>query len=209
MLRIFKQDPNKAIAGTKVTLEQAEAAVTQLLCEREALLLESEAADATADVDRRLASARSRVAACHDRVALLEREASKSSDAERETQREAAISKMRKPLERRQVAAVAIERLIGDLGAQMAEFKQASEAIAETWPFDNHALSACLNFGPFLREVGHALHAAGRPDWDKQPFMPAPAAPVLVAGLEPRGVAGHAAETAAKLIRECINARIS
>ena len=174
MKGILKRDPAAAIAKTQNIRANIALQIAGLVKEREALLLGDD--DQALDrLDAEIARLRRACEVHRERIALLEGELRRQEIERLEGRRAAAIAVIERKLAARNAAAVALERAVTDLGEALFAVLDARKAVLTGWPECLPPVAGHeLGLAGFNREFAWALHAAGRPDWDRPCAIPAP-----------------------------------
>jgi hypothetical protein len=113
--------------------------------------------------------------------------------AERAKQYAAAIAVIEQRLAEQVELAGEVEAAVKHLGDTWNRLINWRQSIISGWP-EGLPLPRATDFQDLKdlrRELAVLLFSAGKPTWNRPPSIPAPAGPIGVAGLEPRGLAKY------------------
>jgi hypothetical protein len=210
-LPTFRRDAAAGLATAQAKLKEAESRLVELASERALALAESDEVSAVHSIDLRLVGERQTAATLVDRIAVL-RAAVRQQQAETtERQRQAALLEVQRRLDQQVQLAKGVEEAVRLLGGRWNELLRWRQAIIAGWP-DNlprPLASDFENVGPLRRELGHALHAAGKPAWDRLCSIPPPVPAMAVEGLSPKGISGYVAAAGAGFLARIKAQRIA
>jgi hypothetical protein len=209
-LPTFRKDAAAGLAKAQAALTAANGRIAELEIDRLTALQESDAIEPIHALDLQIAGQRAAAATHADRVQVL-RAALKEQRAEQmEAQRQAAIAEIEKRLAGQIELAKEVEAAVKQLGSSWEKLLHWRQAILGGWPAElpRPLASDFEDVRIIRRELANALHAAGKPAWDRQCSVPAPAGPVGVEGLSPKGLANAVAAAGAAFIARVKNTRI-
>jgi hypothetical protein len=194
-LPTFRRDAAAGLATAQGKLAAVEAKLAELASERALALAESDDVAVVQKIDTAISAAQSEAGVLKDRIFTLQQAVRQQRAEETERQRQAAFVEVQKRLDAQVELAREVEAAVKQLGDRWNELLNWRTAIVGGWP-DSLPRPLATDFQDvryLQRELANALFAAGNPQWDRACSIPAPAGPVGVEGLEPKGLAGYVA----------------
>jgi hypothetical protein len=209
-MNMFRRDAAAGLRKAEASLATTVAKIDELEQQRRTALLESDEVAAVHAIDLQIAGQRAAAATHADRVQVLKAALKEQQAEQLEQQRQAALTEVQKRLDGQVELAREVEAAVKQLGDRWEKLLQWRQAILGAWPdgLPRPLASDFENVGPLRRELGHALHAAGRPAWDRQCSIPPPVPVPGVQGLEAKGLAGAVAAAGAAFIARIRSQRI-
>jgi hypothetical protein len=194
-LPTFRRDAAAGLATAQGKLAAAEARLAELASERALALAESDDVAVVQKIDERVAAAQSEAGVLKDRIATLQQAVREQQAEQTDMLRQKAIGEIERRLADQVKLAGEVEAAVKHLGEVWTRLLSWRGAILAKWPAELPLPKASdfEDVRQLRRELATALFAAGRPAWDREPSIPAPASPIGVQGLEPRGLAGAVA----------------
>ena len=192
-LPTFRKDAAAGLQKAEAALAAVEARIVELEGDRRVALQETDATAPVVAADRALAEARVEAAIHRDRIAALRTTVAEQRAEERAKQYAAAIAVIEQRLVDQVKLAGEVEQAVRDLGDRWNKLLDWRQAIISQWP-EGLPLPRSTDFQDLKdlrRELGVLLFSAGKPAWNRPPSIPAPAGPIGVQGLEPRGLAKY------------------
>jgi hypothetical protein len=191
-MRLFRADPESGLRKAEAALTAAEARLAELASDRAVALRESDDVGAVQVVDARITETLAAVNVHRDRITALKAAVREQRTEETDRQRAIAIAEIERRLADQVKLAATVETAVRDLGRVWNELLNWRGAIIAGWP-DALPLpppDAFHDVRELRRELATALYSAGKPAWDRECSIPAPASPIGVEGLSPKGIAG-------------------
>lgn len=193
-MKLFRSDPQAGLKKAEAALTATEARLAELASDRAVALRESDDVGAVQKIDAQIAATLADINIHKDRIIAL-RAALKEQQAEQtEQERQKAIG----VVEQRGTGVIEVARRFEHhqraAAAALEELYGWGPAITSAWPSDLLARPLASDFHDqrdLKREVAVFLYSLGKPSWNRDCFFPAPAAPIPVAGLQPKGVVGY------------------
>jgi hypothetical protein len=192
-LPTFRASPQAGLQKAAASLAACEAKIAELENDRCVALAESDATEPAVTIDKAIAEARVEAAIYRDRIAALKAAVAEQQAEQRQKEYDAAIAVIEKRLADQVKLAGEVEQAVRTLAECWNRLIGWRQAIIAQWP-EGLPLPRATDFQDLRdlrRELAVALHSAGNPRWDRQCSIPAPAGPVGVEGLEPRGLAKY------------------
>jgi hypothetical protein len=186
----------------KAKLATVDSQLAALATERATTLAESDDIADVVAVDAKIADATKAAAILKDRIETLEATIRQQAADEHERARQAGIVEIEKRITEQVKIAKRVEAAVQELGDSWNELIGWRSAIVSKWPpgLPLPLTSDFEDLRALRRSLAEMLHSSGRPSWDRQCSIPAPAAPVAVAGVESRGIANAVAAAGAAFI---------
>lgn len=192
-LPTFRKDAAAGLRKAQDALAAAEAKIVALEDARRLALAESDTTEPVLAADRALGEARVEAAIHRDRITALRSTVAEEQAAEQAKQYDAACTVIEKRLAQQVELAGEVEAAVKHLGDTWNRLLNWRQAIISGWP-EGLPLPRSTDFQDLKdlrRELAVLLFSAGKPSWNRPPSIPAPAGPIGVQGLEPRGLAKY------------------
>jgi hypothetical protein len=209
-MKLFRSDSQAGLRKAEAALVATEAKLADLAAARTVALRESDDVVVVQRLDTEISEASAAATVHRDRIVALKAALRQLQAEETERQRQAALAEVQRRLDQQVQLAKGVEDAVRLLGGRWNELLRWRQAIIAGWP-DNlprPLASDFENVGPLRRELGHALHAAGKPAWDRLCSIPPPVPAMAVEGLGPKGIAGFVAAAGAGFIARIKSQRI-
>lgn len=192
-MQLFRSNPQAGLKKAEAALAAAEARLAELASDRAVALRESDDVGAVQAVDARITETLAAVNVHRDRIVALKAAVHEQRTEELDRQRAAAIAEIERRLAGQVKLAGEVEAAVKHLGDTWNRLINWRQSIISGWP-EGLPLPRATDFQDLRdlrRELGVLLFSAGKPSWNRPPSIPAPAGPVGVAGLEPKGLARY------------------
>jgi hypothetical protein len=192
-LPTFRKDAAAGLRKAQDALAAVEARIVELEGDRRVALQETDATAPVIAADKALAEARVEASIYRDRIATLKATVAEQRAEEQAKQYAAAIAVIEQRLTDQVELAGEVEAAVRHLGDTWNRLINWRQSIISGWP-EGLPLPRSTDFQDLKdlrRELAVLLFSAGKPAWNRPPSIPAPAGPIGVAGLEPRGLAKY------------------
>lgn len=207
---LFRSNPTAGLKKAEQALAISETKIEELQAARHLALLEADTVESVAGFDSQIAKERAAADVHRDRIAALKAAVRAAQAEQMEAQRRAALTEVQKRLDQQVELAKEVEAVVKQLGEKWAALLQWRTSILGGWPdsLPRPPADAFVDVRAIQRELATTLYSAGRPSWDRQCSIPAPAAPIGVQGLEPKGLANAIAAAGAGFLARIKSTRI-